>query len=178
VSTAWQGRMRGPLSWQDYLAIAPEVRRELEIVDGHLMQRELRDDAHRAVVTRLLGVLGEAAAATPESGPQAEHFGIDTEVDVLLWRVPPTARKPDAVLYHVRPGAGVLTAEDVVIAAEVLTPWSRRRDRAHKMADYADAGIPHYWLVEFDAAGAVGIERYTLDPESGGYRRTETSRRG
>ena len=50
----------------------------------------------------------------------------------------------------------------MLIAAEVLSTWSERRDRVHKMSDYTDGGIPHYWLVTFDKVGALVIERYAL----------------
>jgi Uma2 family endonuclease len=59
-----------------------------------------------------------------------------------------------------------------VIAAEVLSTWSARRDRVHKMSDYADAGIAHYWLVAFDKVGAVTIERYA---RAGGQGNMSTS---
>ena len=67
-------------------------------------------------------------------------------------------------------------ARHVPIAVEVLSTWSARRDRVHKMSDYADAGIPHYWLVAFDKVGAVTIERYTL-AGAGGYVHVGTSHR-
>jgi hypothetical protein len=60
---------------------------------------------------------------------------------------------------------------------EVLSTWSARRDRVHKMSDYADAGIPHYWLVAFDKVGAVTIERYALAGGAGGYVHVGTSHR-
>lgn len=31
------------------------------------------------------------------------------------------------------------------------------------MAEYASAGIPHYWLVRMDPAGIASIEWYSLD---------------
>ena len=80
----------------------------------------------------------------------------------LLWEVPPTARKPDAVLHRCIPDAEQLMAQHVPIAVEVLSTWSARRDRVHKMSDYGDAGMAHYWLVGFDKVGAVTIERYAL----------------
>ncbi|MGH3611494.1 MAG: Uma2 family endonuclease [Pseudonocardia sp.] len=33
---------------------------------------------------------------------------------------------------------------------EVLSPGSHRTDHVAKRADYADAGIPHYWIVDLD----------------------------
>ena len=38
------------------------------------------------------------------------------------------------------PDAEQLMAQHVLIAVEVLSTWSTRRDRVHKMSDYADAG--------------------------------------
>ena len=95
----------------------------------------------------------------------------------MLWEVPPTARKPDAVLHRCIPDGEQLAAEHVLIAAEVLSTWSGRRDRVHKMSDYADAGIPHYWLVGFDKVGAVTIERYALAVGPGRYVHVGTSHR-
>lgn len=68
-------------------------------------------------------------------------------------------------------------AQDVLIAVEVLSTWSGRRDRVHKMSDYADAGIPHYWLVASDKVGAVTIERYALAGGAGRYVHVGTSHR-
>ncbi|MFY1689782.1 Uma2 family endonuclease [Plantactinospora sp. WMMB782] len=61
-------------------------------------------------------------------------------------------------------------ADQVVVAVEVVSPGTRRRDRLEKPADYAAAGIPHYWRVEQDpvhvhAYDLVG-DRYELVAES------------
>jgi Uma2 family endonuclease len=53
-------------------------------------------------------------------------------------------------------------AQHVLVVVEVLSTWSARRDRVHKMGDCADAGVPHYWLVQFDKVGALSVERYAL----------------
>jgi hypothetical protein len=60
-----------------------------------------------------------------------------------------------------------LLAQRGLITVEVLSTWSVRRDRVHKMSAYSDARIAHYWLVAFDKAGAVTIEQYAL---AGGFR--------
>ncbi len=31
---------------------------------------------------------------------------------------------------------------------EVVSPGSTRTDHVHKRSEYADAGIPHYWIVD------------------------------
>ena len=41
-------------------------------------------------------------------------------------------------------------AAEVVLAIEIISPGSRNVDRHLKAFEYADAGIPHYWLVDLD----------------------------
>jgi Uma2 family endonuclease len=38
--------------------------------------------------------------------------------------------------------------EQVALVVEVVSPGTRRRDRLEKPAEYAAAGIPHYWRIE------------------------------
>lgn len=151
-----------PITWEMFLDIDENLRRDLEIVDGNVVPREQRGRDHQKVGTRLSLALERAAVIEMRRTGNALCLETNTEVDVLLWEVPATARKPDAVLHRCLPEFEQLAAEHVLIVAEVLSTWSERRDRVHKMSDYADAGIPHYWLVSFDKVGALVIERYAL----------------
>ncbi len=45
-------------------------------------------------------------------------------------------------------GRQVLLPGDIVLAVEVESPSSRRRDRVDKHEEYAAAGVPAYWRVE------------------------------
>jgi Uma2 family endonuclease len=146
MTTAWHGLQHEPISWEMFLGIDEAVRRELEIVDGYVVPREQRSRDHQKVATRLSLALETAAVQQVRTSGGGECYETNTEVDVLLWGVPPTARKPDAVLYRCLPDAEQLAAGHVLIAAEVLSAWSARRDRVHKMSDYADAGIPHWHI--------------------------------
>ena len=162
MSTAWSEPQRDPLSWEQYLDLDEDVRRQLEIVDGYVVPREQRDRAHQKVGFRVSAALEQAAVAQMRSTGSAECYETNTEVEVLLWEVPLTVRIPDVVLHRCLEPGQFLAAADVVVAVEVLSKWSTRRDRIHKMGDYADAGIPHYWIVQLDKLGAVSIERYML----------------
>jgi len=175
--TGWPEPQRGPISWEAFLDIDPDVRRDLEIVDGYVVPREQRGRDHQKVATRLSLAWERSAVARMRHSGDGTCFETNTEVDVLLWEVPPTARKPDAGLHRCLPDYEQLAAEHVVVVAEVLSTWSGRRDRVHKMSDYADAGIPHYWLVSFDKVGAVAIERYGLAGGRGPYVHIGTSHR-
>ena len=59
----------------------------------------------------------------------------------------------------------VYHAADVVLAVEVISPGSRREDLRVKRAEYADAGIPHYWIVDLD--GPVSLIACHLAGEFG-----------
>lgn len=43
-----------------------------------------------------------------------------------------------------------LVASDVRLAVEIISPGSRNVDLRLKPFEYAEAGIPHYWLVDLD----------------------------
>ncbi|AGZ46213.1 hypothetical protein AFR_39795 [Actinoplanes friuliensis DSM 7358] len=60
------------------------------------------------------------------------------EPDVLLIRQPVTLTN-----HFVLPS-------QVVVAVEVVSPGTRRRDGLEKPAEYAAARIPHYWRIEQD----------------------------
>lgn len=42
----------------------------------------------------------------------------------------------------------MIRASEVVIIMETLSPGSGRTDRVAKRSEYADAGIPHYWILD------------------------------
>lgn len=177
MTVSWQVPQPTPIDWETFLDIDADIRRDMEIVDGYVVPREQRGRDHQKVGTRLSLALERVAVADMRGSGGGSCYETNTEVDVLLWEVPPTARKPDAVLHRCLPDVEQLTAEHCLIVAEVLSTWSERRDRVHKMSDYADAGIPHYWLISFDKIGALTIERYALSDRTGPYTHVGTTHR-
>lgn len=49
-------------------------------------------------------------------------------------------------------------AEDVVLAVEIVSPSTRRRDRLEKPPQYAAAGIRHFWRIEQDPVHVFAYE--------------------
>lgn len=83
------------------------------------------------------------------------------------------ARIPDVVLRRVDEDAGgrwMFTADEILIAVEVVSPGTRKTDRFHKPAEYAAAGIRFYWRVELDP---VRIAAYRLADRPGPSGRRE-----
>lgn len=79
---------------------------------------------------------------------------MDVDLGLAPADQPGTVRRPDLVVIpraardRVRREGGVLQASEIVVAVEVLSPGSRRTDYVHKRDEYADAGIPHHWIVD------------------------------
>lgn len=105
-----------------------------------------------------------------ERSARAGHRDIDfgdsaLEPDVLVVR----ASSVTSRTRRIRP-------DDVVLAAEVESPSSRRMDRLAKPSVYAAAGIPAYWRVCLDDPDAPAVVVSTLD--GGAYREVATLRAG
>lgn len=84
------------------------------------------------------------------------------EVELVIdGRGPATVRVPDVVVVpvgHVRDRARGVPG-DVVAAIEILSPGSRRTDRVAKLAEYAEAAVAHYVIVDPDGP----ITEFVLD---------------
>jgi Uma2 family endonuclease len=63
----------------------------------------------------------------------------------------PTVRVPDLLVALDAAGENNptrLTPDEVLLVVEVIWPGSRRTDRVAKRSEYAEAGIPNYWIVD------------------------------
>ena len=56
-------------------------------------------------------------------------------------------------------------AENALLVVEVMSPGSGIIDWVRKMSEYADAGIPHYWIVDLD--DPISLVACHLDGELG-----------
>ncbi len=94
-----------------------------------------------------------------------DEFELVPDVDVVIEeKFPPTVRRPDLVVRQVS-SASRITADQVLLVVEILSPGTRRQDLVTKRSEYADAGIPHYWIVDLDSGPSVEALRL----EDGAY---------
>lgn len=63
---------------------------------------------------------------------------------------PPTMRAPDLVVVRVDGPENRVPASEALLAVEIISPGTRKVDTHLKALEYADAGIPHYWLIDLD----------------------------
>jgi Uma2 family endonuclease len=153
------------LTVAEYAALGEVEPGYTELVEGRLLLCPSPTLDHNVASSQL-------AMAIHSALPPGLEVLINTDLDLELAPAaePGTVRRPDIMVikagarHRVRHEGGLLRAPDAVLVAEVVTTESQRSDRIHKHADYADAGIPHYWMV--DISGPVSITGRHLDDES------------
>lgn len=92
---------------------------------------------------------------------------IDFEV-VVQAEAPATVRAPDLVVVPREGPENRVPASDVLIAVEIISPGSRGIDTVLEAHEYAEAGIPHYWVVDLDPP-APSITVFGLGAPGDGY---------
>lgn len=148
----------------DYEALPEEVCRQVEIVDGAVLVLPAPLRSHQRLARRLADAI-EAAC-----GPE---LAVVTGADLRVQEAPLVNRRPDIVVYDARvPDEQVLRPADCRLVVEVMSAGSVTADRLSKPAEYAAAGIGHYWRVE-DGDGAAPyraapyrVVRHVLDPRA------------
>ncbi|MGQ0574080.1 MAG: Uma2 family endonuclease [Pseudonocardia sp.] len=154
------------LTVAEYLALGETEPGYTELVEGLLSQVPGPEFDHNYAGDSLCFALRQQIPP---------HLLAVTDMDVDLQLAPPdapgTVRRPDVVVVHraarerIRSGGGIVRAPDVVVAVETISPGSGRRDCFVKRDEYADAGIPHYWIL--DLTEPVSLLIYHLAGELG-----------
>src|SRR3954471_4046100 len=120
------------------LASMPDDGRRYELLDGAIIVTPAPGPAHQRAVLRLAPLLQDAALADLEGFIAPLATALPTG-DVL---------EPDVLVVSPE----TITAKDItgvpLLAVEVLSPSSRRRDVGDKLTAYRDAGVPCYWVVD------------------------------
>jgi Uma2 family endonuclease len=137
------------LSWPDHLltleeweAVPAGAAVRLEIAEGVLVMSPRPALRHQHAGNQLTYRHNEQLPS---------DFVALAEVEVVLSEVPPTIRVPDVIVVPTAvfdPDPPRVDASDVQLAIEVLSDGTRRIDRVMKFSEYADAGIPQYWIVD------------------------------
>lgn len=124
-----------------YLSVS-ELNRILELSEGRLVIHDMPIPEHQRIVRNLSRKLEDWAT---------EHQGgevLFAPMPVRLWAG--KFREPDIIFYlaeHID-RIGERHGEVPDLAAEVLSPTTVQLDREDKFSEYAQAGIPEYWIVD------------------------------
>jgi len=116
-----------------------------ELVEGRLIRSPSALTDHNFacgnLIMQLAGQLPEHLQVT---------YGVDVDLELAPAGRPGFVRRPDLVVFPRGARDGLVRAAEVVLAVEVLSFHSHYTDRRAKRLDYAEAGIPFYWIVDLD----------------------------
>lgn len=131
-------------TYADIEAVPPHL--VAEIIDGELVTHPRQSPRHSATATAL-GAELTGPFQKGQSGPGGWVFFVEPEIsfgaqllvpDIAGWRRERLLAYPDTNYFTVSP--------DWV--CEILSVSTEKRDRTVKMRIYAEAQVPHYWLID------------------------------
>jgi Uma2 family endonuclease len=136
---------------------APEDGNIYEVIDGELYVSPAPSSRHQHAIVMMIQIIGSHVYPRGLGKLFAAPIGVVLGVG--------SGVEPDLVFVS-RERLGIVSergiegAPDLVV--EVLSPRTESRDRGIKMAQYAAAGVPHYWLL---AGRTSSLEAYRLGAE-------------
>ncbi|XVV12601.1 Uma2 family endonuclease [Actinoplanes sp. CA-131856] len=141
------------------MAAADENHRYELSPEGVLSVAPAADPGHALLVSRLFAWL-----LSNDYGP--DQVVVDCGIDIGGARVPDLTVWAKGSPPRVSRSSYADTA-GLLLVVEVLSRGSEVVDRIIKKAEYAEATIPHYWIVERD--NATTVRQYVLNADTGGY---------
>jgi Uma2 family endonuclease len=135
---------QGGWSEEDYLRLTDGTNRLIEFRDGRLEFLPMPTDVHQALVEYLYLALREFV--------QQGELGVTRFCGLRVRIRPGKIREPDILFlhkdhFHVRHNR-VWDGADLVMEVVSGDPKDNNRDYKEKLADYAEASIAEYWIVD------------------------------
>lgn len=153
---------QGHWSDEDYLWLTDHTSQLIEVTDGFLEVLPVPTDHHQTLLAYLFDELrrwgGKVLFAPIRVRIRERKF---REPDLVLLRDPKDARRSNRYW----------TGAD--LAVEVVSPDKPERDLIEKREDYAEGGIPEYWIVDPQSESVL-----VLVLEGSAYREHCRARRG
>ncbi len=132
----------------DDLDLLPDDGLQYELLDGMLLVTPAPIVVHQRAAARLHLLL---AAACP---PDMELFFAP-----LDWRPDQhTSLQPDLLIARNEDVEIKNIARPLVLAVEIISPSTRRKDLFLKRSKYQDGGVQSYWIVDPDAPSITVLE--------------------
>jgi len=147
------------LTIAEYAALSEEESGHTELSDGQLLASPSPKPRHNIALGDLLLQLAPQLPA---------HLQAIQDIDLELVPAgePGFSRRPDLIVVdrstvkRVNEDDDMIRAGEVLLVAEIVSPGSKRTDYVTKHGEYADAGIPHYWIIDLtDPVSLVSCHR-------------------
>lgn len=145
-----------PMTAAEYGALPEDSEIHYELQEGVLVPMASPVPEHQIAVRR---VMRQVEDQLPEELEVMSD--IDIDLQIVPAHRPGFVRRPDiavvtrAGIARRRAEGGILRASELVVAIELVSLGSERTDHVIKRGEYADAGVPHYWIVELDDRPAL-----------------------
>jgi Uma2 family endonuclease len=148
IMTAMTVMPRGVADWTvDDLDALPDDGLRYELLDGILLVSPAPTRRHQRAVFELGRLL--AAARPPDM--EAVVAPLDWRPDIR------TSLQPDVLVLKNRDLSAPVN-ESMILAVEVLSPSTRRKDSIYKRSKYEDAGVQNYWIVDPEEPSILALE--------------------
>jgi Uma2 family endonuclease len=133
--------IQGLWTEEQYLTATDHSRRLLEFEDGYIEVLPILTDQHQAISQSIFLAL---LALIQRIGGKVQYAPLRLQIR------PGKHREPDILLvldaHDLRRQNRYWLGADLVV--EIVSPDDPERDTKIKRADYAEAGIPEYWIVD------------------------------
>lgn len=139
------------LTIKEYAALGETEHGYTELIEGRLLVSPSPVPDHNYAIQELGVQLRPHLPDSVETVPD-----MDVDLGLAPEEEPGFSRRPDMLVVprearkRVRAEGGLIRASEVIIAVEIVSPSSKRIDHVDKRRDYADAGIPSYWIIDID----------------------------
>ena len=139
------------LTIAEYAALGETEYGYTELIEGRLLVSPSPIPDHNYAMQELGMLLRPQLPDSVETVPV-----MDVDLELAPADGPGFSRRPDHMIVNrgarkrVRTKGGLIRASEVLVIVEIVSPGSKRIDHVDKRRDYADAGIPNYWIIDID----------------------------
>ncbi|GHF97734.1 MULTISPECIES: Uma2 family endonuclease [Amycolatopsis] len=137
------------LTIEEYAALGETDTGFTELVEGRVLMSPSPSRKHNKAAYLLGRQLESQLPAELDFTPD-----IDVDLGLAPRGEPGFSRRPGLLITYREASARVdeegdmYRAAEVVVVVEIVSPGSKRTDYQVKHNEYADAGIPHYWIID------------------------------
>jgi len=139
------------LTVAEYAALPEDDQHRWELEEGIMVVSPSPAPRHMAILFEL------AKRLEPHLPPDLRLFlEVDIDLELVPADEPGFSRRPDLIVVErtaydrVDRDGGLIRASEVQLVVEIVSPGSKRKDYVIKRSEYADAGIPYYWIIDPD----------------------------
>ena len=150
------------LTIEEYAALGETDTGFTELVEGRIVLSPSQKPGHNLAQFELARQLDRQAPGSLRVVP-----GTDVDLGLAPPGGPGSSRRPDlmlvdkAAIARVHQDKDMIRATEVALVVEIVSPGSKRTDYRVKHDEYADAGIPHYWIVDLaDPVTLIACQGY------------------